>query len=126
METHQLVNKQCKGAIFSSLKKIHFIPSLFISGATNLASKGAMKQERLGQARWNIANNPEKYKQLVANKVQAGKLTKEEGLKQTAAVDNLSKRLDSMTDMKNIKNLTNLLDDKELQFQYSFRCEIWR
>lgn len=95
-----------------------FIPSLFISGATNLASKGAMKQERLGQARWNIANNPEKYKQLVANKVQAGKLTKEEGLKQTAAVDNLSKRLDSMTDMKNIKNLTNLLDDKELQFQY--------
>ena len=95
-----------------------FIPSLFISGATNLASKGAMKKERLGQARWNIANNPEKYKQLVANKVQAGKLTKEEGLKQTAAVDNLSKRLDSMTDMKNIKNLTNLLDDKELQFQY--------
>ena len=95
-----------------------FIPSLFISGATNLASRGAMKQERLGQARWNIANNPEKYKQLVANKVQAGKLTKEEGLKQTAAVDNLSKRLDSMTDMKNIKNLTNLLDDKELQFQY--------
>jgi hypothetical protein len=95
-----------------------FIPSLFISGATNLASRGAMKQERLGQARWNIANNPEKYKQLVANKVQSGKLTKEEGLKQTAAVDNLSKRLDSMTEMKNIKNLTNLLDDKELQFQY--------
>ena len=95
-----------------------FIPSLFISGATTAFSKSAIKKERLDQARWNIANNPEKYKQLIANKVQSNKLTKEEGLKQTAAVDNLSRRLDSIPEMKNIKNLTNLLDDKELQFNY--------
>jgi hypothetical protein len=95
-----------------------FIPSLFVSGATTAFSKSAIKKERLDQARWNIANNPEKYKQLIANKVQLNKLTKEEGLKQTAAVDNLSRRLDSIPEMKNIKNLTNLLDDKELQFSY--------
>jgi hypothetical protein len=95
-----------------------FIPSLFISGGSNLFSRGALRQERLNQARWNIANNPEKYKQVIANQVQQGKLTKEEGLKRTAAVDNLGRRLESMTEINNIKSLTNLLDDKEAQYNY--------
>ena len=95
-----------------------FIPSLFISGGSNLFSRGALRQERLNQARWNIANNPEKYKQVIANQVQQGKLTKEEGLKRTAAVDNLGRRLESMTEINHIKSLTNLLDDKEAQYNY--------
>jgi len=95
-----------------------FIPSLFISAGSTYKAKDLLRKERLDQARWNVANNPEKYKQLIANKVQSNKLTKEEGLKQTAAVDNLSRRLDSIPEMKNIKNLTNLLDDKELQFSH--------
>lgn len=95
-----------------------FIPSLFISGGSNLFSRGALRQERLNQARWNIANNPEKYKQVIANQVQEGKLTKEEGLKRTAAVDNLGRRLESMTEINNIKSLTSLLDDKEKQYNY--------
>jgi hypothetical protein len=112
-ETNQLT-----GEAFLDTLVEGFIPSLFISGATSAFSRSAAKKERLDQARWNIANNPEKYKQLIANKVQSDKISKEEGLKQTAAVDSLSKRLDSISDMKNIKNLTNLLDDKELQFNY--------
>lgn len=95
-----------------------FIPSLFISGATNLTSRNAMRQERLSQARWNIANNPEQYKQLVANEVSNQKITKDEGLKKTAAIDNIARRLDSMTEINHIKSLTNLLDDKELQFAH--------
>jgi hypothetical protein len=95
-----------------------FIPSLFISGATNLSSRNAMRQERLSQARWNIANNPEQYKQLIANRVSNQQITKEEGLKKTAAIDNIARRLDSMTEINNIKSLTNLLDDKELQFAH--------
>ena len=95
-----------------------FIPSLFISGATNLTSRNAIRRERLSQARWNIANNPEQYKQLVANEVSNQKITKEEGLKKTAAIDNIARRLDSMTEINHIKSLTNLLDDKELQFAH--------
>jgi hypothetical protein len=95
-----------------------FIPSLFISGATNLSSRNAMRQERLSQARWNIANNPEQYKQLIANRVSNQQITKEEGLKKTAAIDNIARRLDSMTELNNVKSLTNLLDDKELQFAH--------
>jgi len=95
-----------------------FIPSLFISGGSNLFAKNALRQERLNQARWNIANNPDKYKQVIANQVQEGKLTKQEGLQKTAAVDNLGRRLDAMTEINHIKSLTNLLDDKEKQYNY--------
>lgn len=109
---------QITGKTFLDTLVEGFIPSLFISGGSTFLARNAMKKERLDQSRWNIANNPEKYKQLVANQVQSGKLTKEEGLKQTAAIANISKRLDAIPEMKNIKNLTNLLDDKELQYQH--------
>jgi hypothetical protein len=95
-----------------------FIPSLFISGGSTLLAKGAMKKERLDQARWNIANNPEKYKQLIANQVQNQKITKEEGLKRTVAIDRLAKQLEVIPEIQNIKSLTTLLDDKEAQYNH--------
>jgi len=112
-ETNQLT-----GEAFLDTFVEGFIPSLFISGGSTLLAKGAMKKERLDQARWNIANNPEKYKQLIANQVQNQKITKEEGLKRTVAIDRLAKQLEVIPDIQNIKSLTTLLDDKEAQYNF--------
>jgi len=112
-ETNQLT-----GEAFLDTFVEGFIPSLFISGGSTLLAKGAMKKERLDQARWNIANNPEKYKQLIANQVQNQKITKDEGLKRTVAIDRLAKQLDVIPEIQNIKSLTTLLDDKEAQYNF--------
>jgi len=112
-ETNQLT-----GEAFLDTLVEGFIPSLFISGGSTLLAKGAMKKERLDQARWNIANNPEKYKQLIANQVQNQKITKDEGLKRTVAIDRLAKQLEVIPDIQNIKSLTTLLDDKEAQYNF--------
>jgi len=94
-----------------------FIPSLFVSGAVELYSKNAGK-ERLRQARWDLANNPATYKDFITNQVQANKITPEQGHERMALVDNLNHKLESMTEMSNIKDLTTLLDDKEAQKDY--------
>jgi hypothetical protein len=94
-----------------------FIPSLLIAGG-NEAVTGNIKKERLDQARWNMANNPATYKDLITKQVNSGSLSKEKGIQRMALVDSLNRRLESMSEMSNIKNLTTLLDDKEAQRQY--------
>ena len=94
-----------------------FIPSLLIAGG-NEAVTGNIKKERLDQARWNMANNPATYKDLITKQVNSGSLSKEKGIQRMALVDSLNRRLESMAEMSNIKNLTTLLDDKEAQRQY--------
>ncbi len=98
-----------------------FIPSLFIGGVSG--NMGVQKY-RTGTARWDIANNPETYKAIIARQVDSGKLTKEEGIKKVAQVQAVSNKLDQMMpEMNNIKNLNTLLDDKEAQFNYFTNVE---
>jgi hypothetical protein len=92
-----------------------FIPSLFISGSTNLVGS---KKIRRNQARWNIANNPNLYLNRIEKQVSSGKITREEGIKRSAQVKQLESRLDAFEDISNIKNLSTLLDDKELQSEF--------
>jgi hypothetical protein len=92
-----------------------FIPSLFISGSQVVQTNN---KHRRDQARWDIANNPNLYLNRIEQQVSSGKITKQEGLRRTAAVKNLETRLDSMVDLRNIKNLSTLLDDKDEQFRY--------
>lgn len=91
-----------------------FIPSLFISGIPAAFDS----RSRRSQARWDIANNPEQYVAFINKQVQDGKLTKEEAVKRTAAVDNLKTRLDSITDINSLKDISTLLDDRDAQFSY--------
>lgn len=105
-----------------------FIPSLFISGlqsgAPYKAKIGKESQwrtaymDRRDQARWDIANNAETYKAFVNKKFQDNKISPEERIKQLAAIDNLAGRLESMKDIANIKDLSNLLDDRESQVSF--------
>jgi len=90
-----------------------FIPSLFISGA-GVAQK-QNKIERINSSRWDIANNPATYTALVDQQINKGKITPEEGLRRKVAIKQLSDRLDIIPELKNIKSLTTLLDDKERQ-----------
>jgi len=91
-----------------------FIPSLFISGIP--ASLNA--KSRRDQARWDIANNSDQYVAFINKQVQDGKITKDDAIKKTAVINRLKDNLSSMEDISQIKDLSNLLDDKELQFQY--------
>ena len=98
-----------------------FIPSLFIGG---ISGNMGVQKYRTGTARWDIANNPETYKAIIARQVESGKLTKEEGIKKVAQVQAVSNKLDQMMpEMNNIKNLNTLLDDKEAQFNYFTNVE---
>jgi len=98
-----------------------FIPSLFIGGVSG--NMGVQKY-RTGTARWDIANNPETYKAIIARQVESGKLSKEEGIKKVAQVQAVSNKLDQMMpEMSNIRNLNTLLDDKEAQFNYFTNVE---
>lgn len=90
-----------------------FIPSLFISGA-GVAQK-QNKIDRINSSRWDIANNPATYTAIVDQQVNKGKITPEEGLKRKVAIKQLSDRLDVIPELKHIKSLTTLLDDKEKQ-----------
>jgi len=92
-----------------------FIPSLFISGTTSLVNN---KKNRRDQARWNIANNPNLYLNRIQKQIESGTITREEGLKKTAAVKALENRLADFENIGNIKNLSTLLDDKDLQSQF--------
>jgi hypothetical protein len=91
-----------------------FVPSLFISGIP--ASLNA--KSRRDQARWDIANNSDQYVAFINKQVQDGKITKDDAIKKTAVINRLKDNLSSMEDISQIKDLSNLLDDKELQFQY--------
>lgn len=90
-----------------------FIPSLFISGAA-LAQK-EHKIDRINASRWDIANNPATYTALVDQQINKGKITPEEGLRRKVAIKQLSDRLDVIPELKHIKSLTTLLDDKDAQ-----------
>ena len=92
-----------------------FIPSLFISGTTSLVNN---KKNRRDQARWNIANNPNLYLNRIQKQIESGAITREEGLKRTAAVKALENRLADFEYIGNIKNLSTLLDDKDLQSKF--------
>ena len=92
-----------------------FIPSLFISGSTNLIGS---KKIRRNQARWSIANNPNLYLNRIEKQVSSGKITREEGIKRSAQVKELESRLAAFEDISSIKNLSTLLDDKELQSEF--------
>lgn len=91
-----------------------FIPSLFISGVPAAFDS----RSRRSQARWDIANNPEQYLSFINKQVQDGKLTKEQAVERTAAVNGLKTRLDSIADIKSLKNISTLLDDRDAQFNY--------
>jgi hypothetical protein len=91
-----------------------FIPSLFISGVPAAFDS----RSRRSQARWDIANNPEQYVAFINKQVQDGKLTKEEAVKRTSAVNGLKTRLDSITDINSLKDISTLLDDRDQQFNY--------
>jgi hypothetical protein len=120
-----------------------FIPSLFISGfQVNAPTK--VKQfdqfnnpikdsngkqverwqympyvQRLEQARWNVATNPELYKQLAARDRAAGKITREQEIKQVAKIQQLATKFESMSDdLNNIKDLYGLAVDRERQYSY--------
>jgi len=98
-----------------------FIPSLFIGGVSG--NLGVQKY-RTGTARWDIANNPETYKAIIARQVESGKVSKEEGIKKVAQVQALTNRLNEMMpEMSNIKSLNTLLDDKEAQFNHFTNVE---
>lgn len=92
-----------------------FIPSLVISGTQTTLSNN---RHRRDQARWDIANNPTLYTNRINEQVKSGKITKSEGLRRAAAVKNLSDRLNDMEDLRNLKNLSTLLDDKDLQYNF--------
>jgi hypothetical protein len=91
-----------------------FVPSLFISGVP--AALNA--KSRRDQARWDIANNPEQYVAFINKQLQNGKITKDQAVQKAAAVNKLSQTLSSIEDINQIKNLSNLLDDKEAQYDY--------
>lgn len=94
-----------------------FVSSLLISGGSELAS-GNIKRERLNQARWDMANNPNTYKDLITKQVQNKTLTPQQGYERMALVDSLNSRLEGMKEISNLKDLTTLLDDKDAQRDY--------
>lgn len=82
-------------------------------------STSALAYERANTARWNVANNPELYKKLIAQKKESGEYTPEEAIKQTAVVARMSQKLtEMMPSIKNIKNLNTMLDDSNARVEY--------
>ena len=93
-----------------------FIPSLFIGG---VSGNIGLQKHRTGVARWDIANNPETYKAIIARQVENNKISKEEGIKKLAQIENVKNKFEQMMpEMANIKSLNTLLDDKEAQYNY--------
>jgi hypothetical protein len=93
-----------------------FIPSLLISG---ISGNRGIKENRISTARWDIANNPETYKAIIARQVESGKISKEEGIKKLAQVQATANKLNQMLpELNNIRDINTLLDDKEAQFQH--------
>ena len=93
-----------------------FIPSLFIGG---VSGNIGVQKHRTGVARWDIANNPETYKAIIARQVENNKISKEEGIKKLAQIENVKNKFEQMMpEMANIKSLNTLLDDKEAQYNY--------
>ena len=88
-------------------------------GGGSARSKKARDKEEIISARWNIANNPDLYKSVIASRVEAKEITEEEGAKAIAKVDQYVKALETLpTKIGSIRDMKSLLEDKDAQYQF--------
>ena len=74
---------------------------------------------KIADARFTVATNPEYFKSFLAQQVKKGNITTEQFIERAAKVDHYSAQLRSLpAKMGSIRNLSNLLEDTEMQSAY--------
>lgn len=70
-------------------------------------------------SRFEVANNPELFRSLIASKFEAGKITQEEAGAQLAKVNQMAKQLEELpAKMSSIRDMKTLLEDEDAQIAY--------
>jgi len=76
--------------------------------------------DAITSARWNIANNPNLYKSVVASQVKAGEITQEQAVQRIAKIDQYVKALETLPikNLSSIRDMKTLLENKDAQYDF--------